>query len=95
MAKGCNCFRAPGFLAYMREMSAIYAATIKPYAIWIDDEILAPLARNAAMLKRYVAVNRGSARCALVFQHYAETDVVDLLPGKIVGLEGAGGVLRA
>ena len=39
VAKGCNCFRAPAFLAYMREMSAIYAAAIKPYAIWIDDDI--------------------------------------------------------
>ena len=39
VAKGCNCFRAPAFLAYMREMSALYAAAFKPYAIWVDDDI--------------------------------------------------------
>ena len=39
VAKGCNCFRAPAFLAYMREMSALYAAAVKPYAVWIDDDI--------------------------------------------------------
>ena len=36
VAKGCNCFRAPGFLAYMREMASLYAAAVKPYAVWID-----------------------------------------------------------
>ena len=39
VAKGCNCFRAPGFLAYMREMASLYAAAVKPYAVWIDDDI--------------------------------------------------------
>jgi len=38
-AKSLNCPRAPGFLAYMREMSALYAAAVKPYAVWIDDDI--------------------------------------------------------
>ena len=39
VAKGCNCFRAPAFLAYMREMASLYAAAVKPYAVWIDDDI--------------------------------------------------------
>ena len=39
VAKGCNCFRAPGFLAYMREMSTLYAAAMRPYSAWIDDDI--------------------------------------------------------
>ena len=39
VAKGCNCFRAPGFLAYMREMASLYAAAVKPYAVWVDDDI--------------------------------------------------------
>ena len=38
-AKGCNCFRAPGFVAYMREMAALYAAAMRPYSVWIDDDI--------------------------------------------------------
>jgi len=39
VAKGCNCFRAPGFLAYMKEMSALYAAALRPYSAWIDDDV--------------------------------------------------------
>ena len=39
VAKGCNCFRAPGFLAYMKEMSTLYAAAMRPYSVWIDDDI--------------------------------------------------------
>ena len=39
VAKGCNCFRAPAFLAYMREMASLYAAAVKPYAVWVDDDI--------------------------------------------------------
>ena len=39
VAKGCNCFRAPGFLAYMKEMSTLYAAAMRPYSAWIDDDI--------------------------------------------------------
>ncbi|MBQ9430627.1 MAG: hypothetical protein IJU44_03660 [Kiritimatiellae bacterium] len=38
-AKSLNCFRAPGFIAYMREMASVYAAAIKPYAVWVDDDI--------------------------------------------------------
>lgn len=34
-----NCFRAPGFVAYMREMAAQYAAAMRPYSVWIDDDI--------------------------------------------------------
>ena len=39
VAKGCNCFRAPGFLAYMKEMVTLYAAAMRPYSAWIDDDI--------------------------------------------------------
>jgi hypothetical protein len=39
VARGCNCFRAPAFLAYMKEMSALYAAAMRPYSVWIDDDI--------------------------------------------------------
>ena len=39
VAESLNCPRAPGFLAYMREMAALYAAAMKPYSIWIDDDI--------------------------------------------------------
>ena len=39
VAKGCNCFRAPGFIAYMKEMSTLYAAAMRPYSAWIDDDI--------------------------------------------------------
>ena len=39
VAKGCNCFRAPGFIAYMKEMSTLYAAAMRPYSVWIDDDI--------------------------------------------------------
>ena len=39
VAKGCNCFRAPGFLAYMKEMATLYAAAMRPYSVWIDDDI--------------------------------------------------------
>ena len=38
-AKGCNCFRAPGFIAYMKEMSTLYAAAMRPYSVWVDDDI--------------------------------------------------------
>ena len=38
-AESLNCFRAPDFLAYMREMATLYAAEIRPYAVWIDDDI--------------------------------------------------------
>jgi len=38
-AKTLNCFRAPEFLAYMREMASVYAEAVKPYAVWIDDDI--------------------------------------------------------
>ena len=34
-----NCFRAPGFIAYMREMAAAYAAAMRPYSVWIDDDV--------------------------------------------------------
>ncbi|MBP5322087.1 MAG: hypothetical protein J6334_14010 [Kiritimatiellae bacterium] len=39
VAKTTNCFRAPEFLAYMREMSGIYAAAMHPYSVWVDDDI--------------------------------------------------------
>ena len=39
VAESLNCPRAPGFIAYMREMSALYAAAMKPYSIWVDDDI--------------------------------------------------------
>ena len=38
-AKWQNCPRAPGFVAYLREMASIYAAAMKPYSVWIDDDI--------------------------------------------------------
>ena len=38
-AKRLNCFRAPGFVAYMREMATAYAAAMRPYSVWIDDDI--------------------------------------------------------
>ena len=38
-AKWQNCPRAPEFVAYMCEMSSIYAAAMKPYSVWIDDDI--------------------------------------------------------
>ncbi|MBR4616051.1 MAG: hypothetical protein IKO55_10640, partial [Kiritimatiellae bacterium] len=31
VAKRLNCFRAPGFVAYMREMASAYAAAMRPY----------------------------------------------------------------
>lgn len=34
----CNCPRQEGFLAYMREMSRLYAA-FKPGSVWIDDDL--------------------------------------------------------
>ena len=34
----CNCPRHPGFLAYVREVSRIYAA-LKPAGLWIDDDL--------------------------------------------------------
>ena len=39
VANRLNCFRAPGFLAYMREMARLYAAAMKPYSVWIDDDV--------------------------------------------------------
>ena len=39
VADSLNCPRAPGFLAYLREMVSLYAAAIKPYSVWIDDDI--------------------------------------------------------
>ena len=39
VAESLNCPRAPGFLDYMREMSRIYAADMRPYSVWIDDDI--------------------------------------------------------
>ena len=39
VAKNLNCYRAPEFIAYMREMATIYAAAFKPYAVWVDDDI--------------------------------------------------------
>ena len=39
VAERLNCFRAPGFIAYMREMAAQYAAAMRPYSVWIDDDI--------------------------------------------------------
>jgi hypothetical protein len=39
VSRGTNCPRAEGFLAYLREMSTIYASAIRPYSVWIDDDI--------------------------------------------------------
>ena len=39
VAETLNCPRAPAFLGYMREMSAAYAAAMRPYSVWIDDDI--------------------------------------------------------
>jgi hypothetical protein len=36
--KCCNCPRDPRFIAYMREMSRIYAA-LHPSSVWIDDDL--------------------------------------------------------
>ena len=38
-AEALNCFRAPGFVAYMHEMASVYAAAMRPYSVWIDDDI--------------------------------------------------------
>lgn len=38
-SKAMNCPRAPGFLAYLAEMSSIYASALKPYSVWVDDDI--------------------------------------------------------
>ena len=38
-AEAMNCPRAPEFIAYMKEMTALYAAAVKPYSVWIDDDI--------------------------------------------------------
>ena len=38
-AKWQNCPRAPEFVAYMREVASVYAAAMKPYSVWIDDDI--------------------------------------------------------
>ena len=38
-AEALNCFRAPGFVAYMRELASVYAAAMRPYSVWIDDDI--------------------------------------------------------
>ena len=37
--KACNCPRDPAFLAYVREMARLYAATIRPAWLWIDDDL--------------------------------------------------------
>ncbi len=37
--KSCNCPRQPGFLAYVGEMSRVYAAAIRPEWVWIDDDL--------------------------------------------------------
>lgn len=37
-AKLCSCPRNPKFLAYIREMSRIYAAN-RPLAVWVDDDL--------------------------------------------------------
>ncbi len=34
-----NCPRAPEFLTYMREMASAYAKAVKPYSVWVDDDI--------------------------------------------------------
>ena len=34
----CNCPRQPGFLAYLKEVSALYAE-MRPDAVWIDDDL--------------------------------------------------------
>ena len=34
----CNCPRQPGFLAYAREMSRLYAS-FKPRSVWVDDDL--------------------------------------------------------
>ena len=47
---------------------------------WYGDEILAPLARNAAMMKRYVALNEGAVRCGYGF---AGDPPVQLLTGSL------------
>ena len=38
-AKFVNCMRAPGFIAYITEMASIYAKAMRPYSVWIDDDI--------------------------------------------------------
>ena len=38
-ADSLNCPRAPGFIVYMREMASTYADAMRPYAVWIDDDI--------------------------------------------------------
>ena len=38
-AKAVNCMRAPGFVAYMTEMASLYVKAMRPYAVWIDDDI--------------------------------------------------------
>ena len=35
----CNCPRQPAFLAYLREMTRLYAAAFRPAWIWIDDDL--------------------------------------------------------
>ena len=37
--KACNCPRQPAFLAYVREMTRLYAAAIRPAWLWIDDDL--------------------------------------------------------
>ena len=39
VSKVQSCPRAPGLVAYMCEMSAEYARKIRPYSVWIDDDI--------------------------------------------------------
>jgi hypothetical protein len=39
VSHGANCPRAKGFHAYLREMVTLYAAAMRPYSVWIDDDI--------------------------------------------------------
>ncbi len=39
VSKGTNCPRAKGFLAYLKEMASAYAAAMRPYSVWVDDDI--------------------------------------------------------
>lgn len=39
VSRTMNCPRAPEFLEYMAKMASLYAAAMKPYSVWIDDDI--------------------------------------------------------
>ena len=47
---------------------------------WYGKALLAPLARNARMLRRYVALNEGAARCGY---GYGDVPPADLLTGSL------------